>query len=83
MSKPVSRKTILAAYKDALGGPAGEVVLDDLAAAAHMGRTTHVAGDPYESAFREGARAFYLFVKSRLDEALGRTERPEVAEKEE
>lgn len=45
-------------------------VLADLSLYCGDGETTHVAGDPYESAFREGQRSVWLRVRalSELDD---------------
>jgi hypothetical protein len=58
----------IAAYRTLLD-PADQrarLIWADLAAACHAGETTHVAGDPHASAFREGKRAVFLYLAGRL-----------------
>ncbi len=43
-------------------GPSSQVVLAHLHAWCHAGETTHVPGDPTETAFREGKRAVFLHI---------------------
>lgn len=59
---------LIAAYKGQLdpGHPAAARIWADLAAVCHAGETTHVAGNPTESAFREGKRAVFLYLAGRL-----------------
>lgn len=45
------------------GGAADQVaVLQHIALVGHIGATTHCAGDPYTTAFREGQRALALHI---------------------
>jgi hypothetical protein len=55
---------IARAFRTVLGGGDADqvAVLQQIAAVGHMGRTTHVAGDPYTTAFREGQRALALYI---------------------
>lgn len=46
--------------------PEARLLLADLAEACHVGRTTHLPGDPASSAFCEGKRAVFLYIAGRL-----------------
>jgi hypothetical protein len=54
------------AYRRALAGETGRLVLDDLARLCHAGDTTFVEGDAVTTAFREGQRAVLLHVAAML-----------------
>lgn len=43
-------------YRQTFGSPHGKRVLYDILNAGHVLNTTHVAGDPYTSAIKEGER---------------------------
>lgn len=47
--------------------PRAAQVLGDLANNYRIGATTHVPGDPTESAFREGQRSVVIYILGRLD----------------
>jgi hypothetical protein len=47
----------------------GAAILEQLAAKYHHG-TSHVPGDPYETAFNEGARSVVLYIMGRTGENL-------------
>lgn len=55
------------AYKKTFSGPDGELVLKDLMREGNFLGTTFVAGDPYHSAYSEGARSLVV----RIIEQLG------------
>ena len=55
-------------YKDSFGGDAGGRVLRNLAKQFHMGVSSHIQGDPYETAFREGERHVILHIMDMLGE---------------
>jgi hypothetical protein len=52
------------AFRAVLGGGAADqiAVLQQIATVGHIGATTHCAGDPYTTAFREGQRALALYI---------------------
>jgi len=47
-------KKVQAAWRIALGGPHGEIIMEDLKLYADS--QSHVAGDPYTTAFNDGMR---------------------------
>lgn len=55
---------VLAAYRTCLDpeAPASRLVLRDLAAYCRVGQSSFVAGDPYQTAFNEGARDAFLHI---------------------
>jgi tripartite-type tricarboxylate transporter receptor subunit TctC len=55
------------AFRAVLGGGTADetVVLQRIAAVGHIGATTHTAGDPYTTAFKEGQRALALYILGR------------------
>ena len=55
-------------YKVTFGTDQGQRVLRDLMASFHMGRSTHIQGDPHESAFREGERHVLLHILYKVSE---------------
>ena len=61
----VSRRSLLASYREVFGSSAGEVVLNDLSIAVHMMRTTHDP-NPTTAAFNEGKRATLLYILKML-----------------
>lgn len=56
---------IIRAYHVCFGGPAGQMVLTDLAAFCRGAETTFVPGDPGKSAFLEGRRDVLLRIQQR------------------
>lgn len=44
-------------YIEVFGTPAGQRVLGDMLKFAQVGNPSHVKGDPYETAYREGRKA--------------------------
>ncbi len=60
---------IVACYREVFGSPSGKIVLEDMRA-AWMNHTSHVPGDPYETAFREGKRSVVLRIGWMLDPKL-------------
>lgn len=54
-------------YKACFLGGSGHRVLADLARVGFLGETTHVPGDAFHSAFREGARAVVLHIFDACD----------------
>lgn len=59
-------EAVCLAYRRALAGETGRLVLDDLARLCHAGDTTFVEGDAVTTAFREGQRAVLLHVAAML-----------------
>lgn len=55
------------AYKITFGSNEGKTVLDDLSKRCHEFSTTHIKGDSHESAFYEGQRSIYVWIKSVLN----------------
>ena len=55
-------------YKVTFGTDQGQRVLRDLMATFHMGTSTHITGDPHESAFREGERHVLLHILYKVSE---------------
>ena len=55
-------------YKITFGSDQGQRVLRDLMSTFHMGRSTHIPGDPHESAFREGERHVLLHILYKVSE---------------
>jgi hypothetical protein len=53
-------------YKQTFGSPHGQRVLRDLMKRFHIMKSTHVSGDPYETAFREGERHVLVTLMSTL-----------------
>jgi len=53
------------AYRTTFGTEHGQVVLDDLRLVAGD-RLSYTRGDPYETAYREGARGLYLRILSMM-----------------
>jgi hypothetical protein len=48
-------------WKKLMDSPDGERVLDGITT-MYMMRSSHVAGDPYETAFREGERSVAMYL---------------------
>ncbi len=68
MSKKLEEPEVVARirdYRQTFGTQAGRRVLADLRK-SFENRSSHVAGDPYETAFREGERNVMLKLKSML-----------------
>lgn len=65
---PEDREALAVAYRVQLDPehPAGARIWADLARVCHAGETTHVPGDPTQSAFREGKRAVFLYLAGRV-----------------
>ncbi len=61
-----SQKTLVEAYQDAFHGTQGTLILKDLAAYCRFNETSFTAGDPYSTAFNEGARDAYLHILEML-----------------
>jgi len=63
---------IARAFRAVLGGGDADqlAVLQQIANVGHMGVTTHVPGDPYTTAFREGQRALALYILGLVDTPL-------------
>jgi hypothetical protein len=62
MAKKESRRmATIADYKRVFGTPHGKKVLRDLMN-QHMLVTSHVEGDPYSTAFREGGRNMVIYI---------------------
>jgi len=53
-------------YKIIFNTAEGKRVLDDLSKRCHEFATTHQKGDSHESAFLEGQRSIYVFIKAIL-----------------
>ena len=53
-------------YKVIFNTAEGKRVLDDLSKRCHEFVTTHQKGDSHESAFLEGQRSVYVFIKAIL-----------------
>lgn len=51
------------AYGTVFSSPLGRQVFEDIARTCFMNKTTHVPGDPHQSAFHEGMRAAVLGVQ--------------------
>jgi hypothetical protein len=58
-------------YKICFGSENGEKVLEDLERRCNANVTTFVKGDSYESAYLEGQRSVYLFIKSMINKKNG------------
>lgn len=56
-SRAKKNTKIINAYKEAFSGPKGSMVLHDLMISTGFSETSFVPGDPYASAFKEGARS--------------------------
>lgn len=50
-------------YKDTFSTPQGKEVLKDLAKFCGQNSPTHVPGDPYTSAYKEGMRRVFLRIQ--------------------
>jgi hypothetical protein len=59
---------IKADYKFIFNTDEGKRVLDDLSKRCHEFNTTHVKGDSHESAYYEGQRSIFVFIKSILNQ---------------
>jgi|TARA_R100001443_G_scaffold27491_3_gene40699 hypothetical protein len=55
-------------YREVFSSDEGKRVLDDLKARFGFQQTTHVPGDPYESAFFEGQRNAVLLILRMMEE---------------
>ena len=64
-------KNLVTDYKICFGSENGEKVLDDLKRRCNANVTTFVKGDSYESAYLEGHRSVYLFIKSMINKKNG------------
>ncbi|HTI86318.1 MAG TPA: hypothetical protein VL966_06920 [Alphaproteobacteria bacterium] len=53
---------VAGAYRNTFAGDDGRRVLNDLARYCRFGTTSFVPGDPYQTAFNEGARDAFLHV---------------------
>lgn len=60
------------AFRAVLGGGSADqvAVLQQIILVGHIGTTTHVPGDPYTTAFREGQRALALHILGLADMPL-------------
>jgi len=56
------------AYEECFSSDLGEKVLLDLMRRFHVGVSSHVSGDPHETAFREGERHVVLHILDMLGE---------------
>lgn len=65
--KPQSQIQLAIDYKTTFGTENGKRVLFDLMGACHMTSTSHVAGNPTETAYREGERNIMLRILSILE----------------
>ena len=61
-------KQLVSNYKTTFNTDTGKIVLEDLKKRSHFYNTTHVKGDPYESAFYEGQRSLVVFIESLLNQ---------------
>jgi hypothetical protein len=59
---------IKADYKFIFNTDEGKRVLDDLSKRCHEFNTTHVKGDSHESAYYEGQRSIFVFIKGILNQ---------------
>lgn len=59
---------IKADYKFIFNTDEGKRVLEDLSKRCHEFNTTHVKGDSHESAYYEGQRSIFVFIKSILNQ---------------
>ncbi len=50
-------------YKEVFNTPQGQKILQDLYVFCGQNRSTHVAGDPYGSAYNEGMRRVFLRIQ--------------------
>lgn len=57
------------AYRNLFEDMAGEIVLKDLELTCHANRITFVA-DPLVTAFNEGQRSIYLYIKDRMSQRV-------------
>lgn len=56
----VDAPTLKAAYKHIFSGPQGKIVREDLKDWCHILMPSFAPGDPYMTAYNEGARSVYL-----------------------
>lgn len=61
-------RTRRAAYSAVFDSPMGEVVLDDLMRFCQVDGQAHAPGDPYQTAFNDGARRPALYVRQILND---------------
>ena len=61
-------KQLVSNYKTTFNTDTGKIVLEDLKKRSHFYNTTHVKGDPYESAFYECQRSLVVFIESLLNQ---------------
>lgn len=63
----MTEEEVARAFRAVLGGgtPDQTAVLERIAVVGHIGATTHHAGDPYTTAFKEGQRALALYILGR------------------
>lgn len=67
MAKPVSLQKLNEHYKAVFDTKQGEVVLQHLCKTGYVLDTTHVPGDPYETAHREGMRRIVISILKFLE----------------
>jgi len=64
-------KSLVTNYKICFGSENGEKVFEDLERRCNANITTYVKGDSYESAYLEGQRSVFLFIKSMINKKDG------------
>ena len=57
---------LLESYRQVFSGDAGSRVLRDIRSQCHVDTTSMVAGDAYATAFNEGKRAVWIWIKRSL-----------------
>tara|TARA_A100000172_G_scaffold79265_1_gene65971 strand:+ start:6477 stop:6731 length:255 start_codon:yes stop_codon:yes gene_type:complete len=67
MAKPVGLQKLNEHYKSVFDSKEGEIVLQHLCKTGYVLDTTHVPGDPYETAHREGMRRIVISILKFLE----------------
>ena len=62
-NKSITERELVSAYSRLFTGETGLTVLENLVS-KYQRRSSFVRGDPYETAFKEGARSVVLHIKS-------------------
>jgi hypothetical protein len=61
--KQVTERELASAYARVFDGASGRIILENLVS-KYQRRSSFVRGDPYETAFKEGARSVLLHIRT-------------------
>ena len=61
--KQITEKELASAYSRLFNGETGRIILENLVS-KYQRRSSFVRGDPYETAYKEGARSVILHIRT-------------------